>query len=394
MAGRRTGASYARHGRAAHRITAPMRALACATVVVLSMLGATARPALAAPDFSRSTIAIEPATPREADVVTFHVVMRNTGPDDAGAVYVTVEWPLMGFFVDGTGIEGAEIDHEARRITLAQVPLPAGSERRLTLRVLAPRDSGGDALSVSLRMSHFDSHTDHYDHATVTIDTRLADVGIPIAGVRVTRAGLVVLAVLAAGVLLWLVLRGLSGGSTRASDDGGFASLLASRIGPGSAAAAITIAVGFWVLFGSMARRDYQSLSWPETTCTILGGRLSAQSTTRSGSSSPSSAPVDQTNYVPVLGLRYTVDGRETFSSGYDTGSRLGIGGRGGRTGELAQWTVGATTPCWYAPADPLDVVVVRGFGGAYLFALFPVPVFWLGLIGARAAVSRRPGRR
>lgn len=351
--------------------------------------------ASAAPDFSRTTITIAPATPREADVVTFHVVLRNSGPDDAGAVYVTVDWPLMGFFVDGSGIDGAAIDHEARRITLAQMPLPAGSERRLAVRVLAPRESGGDALSVALRMSHFDSGTDHYDRASVTVDTRLADPGVPIAGVRVTRAGIVVLVVLAAGVLLWLVLRGLSGGSTRAAGgDDGFTSLLAARIGPGSAAAAITIAVGFWVLFGSMAWRDYQSLSWPETTCTILGGRLSAQSTTRGSTSSPSSAPRDDTNYVPVLGLKYVVDGRETYSSGYDTGSRLGIGGRGGRTEELARWTVGATTPCWYAPADPLDVVVQRGFGGAYLFAVLPVPVFWLGLIGARAAVSRRPRRR
>lgn len=385
-----TRASYARRHMAAHTIAAPMRVLACATSIALLLFGAAA-PVQAAPDFSRSSITIAPAAPREADLVTFTVVLRNTGPDDAGAVYVTLDWPLMGFFVDGTGIDGAEIDHQARRITLSQVPLPAGGERRLVLRVLAPRDSGGDALSLALRMSHFDSHTDHYDRATVTIDTRLAETGIPIAGVRVTRAGVVVLAVLAAGLLLWLVLRGLAAGPPPvAGSDDGFASLLASRIGPGSAAAAITIAVGFWVLFASMAWRDYQSLSWPETTCTILGGRLSAQSTTRGSTSSPSSAPRDETNYVPVLGLKYAVDGREAYSSGYDTGSRLGIGGRGGRTEELAQWTVGAATPCWYAPADPLDVVVQRGFGGAYLFALFPVPVFWLGLIGARAALSRR----
>lgn len=361
---------------------------------LLALLAVQAQ-ASAAPDFSKTTIAIEPAAPREADVVTFHVVLRNSGPDDAGAVYVTLDWPLMGFFVDGAGIDGAEVDHEARRLTLAQVALPAGSDRRLALRVLAPRESGGDALSVALRMSHFDSHVDHYDRATVTIDTRLADPGVPIAGVRVTRAGVMVLVVLAAGVLLWLVLRARSGGSTRAAGgDDGLASMLALRIGPGSAAAAITIAVGFWVLFGAMAWRDYQSLSWPQTTCTILGGRLSAQSTTRSSASPATGTQRDDTNYVPVLGLRYMVNGHETYSSGYDTGSRLGIGGRGGRTEELARWTVGATTPCWYAPADPLDVVVQRGFGGAYVFALLPIPVFWLGLIGARAAVSRPPRRR
>ncbi|MFN7978571.1 MAG: DUF3592 domain-containing protein [Vicinamibacterales bacterium] len=372
-----------------------MRHVVRVSLLVLLALGGAVPVALAGPDFTKTIIAIEPSAPREADLVTFVVTLRNTGPDDAGAVYVTLDWPLMGFFVDGSGIDGAEIDHDARRITLSQVPLPAGGERRLAIRVLAPRDSGGDALSVALRMSHFDSGTDHYDRASVTVDTRLAEPGVPIAGVRVTRAGIVVLVVLAAGVLLWLTLRGMAGGSSAAASVGGaFTSMLASRIGPGSAAAAITIAVGFWVLFASMAWRDYQSLSWPATTCTILGGRLSAQSTTRSSSSPATGTQRDDTNYVPVLGLRYMVDGRETYSSGYDTGSRLGIGGRGGRAEELARWAVGATTPCWYAPADPLDVVVQRGFGGAYLFALLPVPVFWLGLIGARAAVSRTPRRR
>ena len=367
-----------------------MRVSAFAALILVTACVAVVRPASAAPDFSKTTITIEPDAPLEADLVTFTIRLRNTGPDDAGAVYVTVDWPLMGFFVDGAGIDGAEIDHEARRITLSQVALPAGAERRLAVRVLAPRDSGGDALSASLRMSHFDSGTDHYDHATVTIDTRLADPGVPMGGVRVTRAGIVVLIVLAGGVLLWLALRLLAPSQPPTVPGGGLGALLASRVGPGSAAAAITIAVGFWVMFAAMAWRDYQSLSWPETTCTILGGRLSAQSTTRSSTSPATGAQRDDTNYVPVLGLRYLVDGRETYSSGYDTGSRLGIGGRGGRTAELAQWTVGGTTPCWYSPADPLDVVVQRGFGGAYLFALFPVPVFWLGLLGARASVTRR----
>ena len=367
-----------------------MRVSAFAVLLLATASVAVVRPASAAPDFSKTTIAIEPASPREADLVTFVVTLRNAGTDDAGAVYVTLDWPLMGFLVDGTGLDGAEIDHEARRITLSQVPLPAGGERRIALRVLAPRDSGGDTLSVALRMSHFDSQTDHYDRAMVTIDTRLADAGVPIGGVRVTRAGIVVLIVLAGGVLLWLGLRLAAAPRPPAVRAGGLGALLASRVGPGSAAAAITVAIGFWVLFASMAWRDYQSLSWPETTCTILGGRLSAQSTTRSSTSPATGAQRDDTSYVPVLGLRYLVDGRETYSSGYDTGSRLGVGGRGGRTAELAQWTIGGTTPCWYAPADPLDVVVQRGFGGAYLFALFPVPVFWLGLLGARAAVTRR----
>lgn len=363
-----------------------MRRVSCPCLALAIVIGGLVPPAVAAPDFSASTIAIAPETPLEADLVTFTIRLRNSGPDDAGWVYVAIEWPQMGFLADATGIDGAEVDHEARTITLQQLPLPAGGEHRVVVRILAPRDSGGDTLRLSLRMSHFDSGTNHYDTAATTIDTRVSESGVVLGGLRVNRAAFVVLGVLAFGAILWLVLLALAGGRERSG--AGRARGLAS--GPTAAAAALTVSVGFFVLFASMAWRDYQSLSWPETTCTILGGRLSAQATTRSSTRPASGTSRDDTSYVPVLGLKYAVDGRETYSSGYDTGSRLGVGGLGGRTAELAQWSVGATTPCWYAPSDPLDVVVLKGFGGAYVFALLPVPVFWLGLAAARGALSRR----
>ncbi len=359
-----------------------MRALTIITAAVMAVIGLAAGPASAAPDFAKTTITAAPAEPREADVVTFTVVLRNTGADDAGAVYVSVEWPLMSFLVDITGLDGAEIDHQARTATLT-LPLAAGAERQVMVRVLAPRDSGGDTLTLALRMSHFWSDTEWWDRTSVTVDTRLRQDGVAVGGLRVAPAGLATFAVLGAGVVLWLVLLARSGRSAGASG-------LAARLGPGTAALAITTAVGFWALFATMAWRDYRSLTaWPETTCTVLGGRLSAVATTRS-STSPATGQTsrDDTSYVPVLGLVYDVAGRRTYSSGFDTGSRLGVGGRGGRLGELAQWTVGTTTPCWYDPADPLDVVVLRGFGGAYLFALLPLPVFLLGIWRARSLLA------
>lgn len=330
----------------------------------MTLLVVTA-PAIAAPDFSTSTITIAPTTPLEADLVTFTLRLRNTGPDDAGWVYVAIEWPQMGFLADATGVDGAEIDHEARTITVSQMPLPTGAERQVTVRILAPRDSAGDTLRLSLRMSHFDSDTNQYDTAATIIDTRVTESGVALGGLRLTSAGVVVLAVLVCGALLVLVVR------------------------PVGAGMALAVSGSFLVVFAAMAWRDAQSLSWPETTCTILGGRLSAQATSRSGTRTTSGTSRDDTSYVPVLGLKYAVDGREIYSSGYDTGSRLGVGGLGGRTAELAQWSVGATTPCWYAPGDPLDVVVLRGFGGAYLFALLPLPMFWFGLRIASGARSR-----
>ena len=361
---------------------------ACRAAFLAVLLAST--PAWAAPDFSTSEILASSETPLEADLVTFTIILRNSGADAAGAVYFWAEWPLMGFLVDSQGFDGAEVDQEARKLTLT-FPLTAGGERRFIVRVLAPRDSGGDALTLAIRATHFDSGTEHWDRKTVTVDSRPGSGGIMIGGYRITPAGLATLGVLAGGALLWLVVSfraGRSGAPAAARTVGG---VFASRVGPGAAAAAVTIAVGFWAVFGAMAWRDYQSLtSWPQTTCTILGGRLSAQGTTRtSRTSGTAQQRTDDTNYVPVLGLKYAVMGQERYSSGYDTGSRIGIGGQGGRTEELSRWMVGGSTPCWYNPADPLDVVVLNGFGGAYLFALFPIPVFLVGAARIRSIFAR-----
>ena len=364
---------------------------ACRAALFAMLLLST--PAWSAPDFSKTEILVSTEAPLEADIITFTVVVRNTGADDAGSVYFWAEWPLMGFLVDSQGFDGAELDPEARKLTLT-FPLAAGGERQFVVRVLAPRDAGGDALTLAIRATHFGSNTEHWDRKTVTVDTRLADGGVAIGGYRIMPAGLATLAVLAGGALLWLVValraRRPAARGPRDAATGGLGGAFASRVGSGAAAAAVTMAIGFWAMFGAMAWRDYQSLwSWPQTTCTILGGRLSAQATTRaSRTSGTAQQRTDETNYVPVLGLKYEADGKETYSSGYDTGSRIGIGGQGGRAEELSRWTVGGTTPCWYNPSDPLDVVVLNGFGGAYLFALFPLPVFLIGAARIKAIVA------
>jgi hypothetical protein len=368
-----------------------MASRACRAALLALLLAA---PAWAAPDFSKSEILVSSESPLEADIVTFTVVLRNSGADDAGSVYFSAEWPLMGFLVDSTGFDDAEVDAAARTLML-WFPLEAGGERRFVVRVLAPRDSGGDALTLAIRAAHFDSSTEHWDRKTVTVDTRVGTGGIAVGGLRVAPAGLATFAVLVVGALLWLVvsIRAGHSGETGRATAGEVTSgdVFASRVGPGSAVAAVMVAVGFWIVFGAMAWRDYRSLtSWPQTTCTILGGRLSAQGTTRaSRTSGTAQGRTDETSYVPVLGLKYVADGQETYSSGYDTGSRIGIGGQGGRTDELSRWVVGGTTPCWYNPADPRDVVVLNGFGAAYLFALLPIPVFLLGAVRIRSLFAR-----
>jgi hypothetical protein len=254
------------------------------------------------------------------------------------------------------------------------------------VRVLAPRDSGGDALTLAVHLAHYASGTELRDRKTVTVDTRAAPTGERLGGLRIAPAGLATLALLLLGGALRLVLL-VAAPDWRSRARGGFDRL----VGPGAAVIALTVALGFWTLSATMAWRDWQALArWPETTCTVLGRRLAATGTTRSTGTGAGGTRRDDTVHAPVLGLRYPVNGRDMLSSGYDTGSSLGVGGRAGRQRELAAWTVGSTTPCWFDPDDPGDVVVRRGFGGAYLFALLPVPLFLLGAHRFRSLLTRR----
>ena len=206
---------------------------------------------------------------------------------------------------------------------------------------------------------------------------------------RITPAGLVSLAFLLAILVLWVLgrVRSRRGPST---DRRGrpVPRVLARGTGPIPGALAIVIALGFWTLFGSMAWRDWRSLAWPETTCTVLDRRLKIETATSGTGGSRTTEYFDK-----LLALRYQAAGVDTISTGFDTGSRLQIGGGANARQELERWAIGATVPCWFDPEDPRDVVVVPGFGGAYLFALFPLPVFLFGVWLLRTRIAGRGGR-
>jgi hypothetical protein len=78
--------------------------------------------------------------------------------------------------------------------------------------------------------------------------------------------------------------------------------------------------------------------------------------------------------------MRYLVDGVETFSSGYTTGSALNFNTRAGAGSVFDRFAIGSTHLCWYDPQHPRTVVLARGPGGAYIFALLPIPVLLIGL--------------
>lgn len=333
----------------------------------------------ARPDFTTSEITLAEEPVVEGEVAVFRLILRNTGDGPAEAAQLRIQWPLMGYLLEVRGLDQPQTDHDERVVT-GSLTLPMGGEHKVELAVLAPRDSGGDALSVSVQLIHFHSMAETWLHKTITVDTRPRSDGIVVGGVRITTAGLVTLTWLAV-TLLAIMAVSVIGGSAGSS-----------LFGPRAGMAGIMIAIGFWLIFASMAWRDYRTLSqWKETTATIVGRRVATQNVSNSQRRSSGSGMESHSSEVskPEFALRYAAEGHELLSTGYDTGSSLRVGGgKAQLEKEFREWTVGKQVPCWYDPQEPTDVVIKRGFGGAYLFALLPLFPFWIGWMMLRRPLS------
>jgi hypothetical protein len=361
----------------------PLRPVHSSFLRLMGLLLLTIVPSFlsAVPDFTQSVITASAEEPVEGDVVRFTVNLKNSGDAAAESAELTIEGPLAGFLIGTGGLNEPVIDPEAQKVSASLSLLP-GAEKQIWVDVLTPRDSGGDALTLAVHLAHYDSGAELWDRKTISVDTRLSQSGIPVGGLRIAPAAFVVLGWFILFAVAWLGVR-LWVGSRARSD---------RLFGPGAAVTAMMVAVGFWMFFAAMAWRDYRALTtWTETTATIVGKRIVSQSVSssqRRSSGSGTSSGTSET-FSPEFALRYTVDGAPLYSSGYDTGSSLRFGGRAQREREMKEWTVGTQVPCWYDPADPRDVVVRRGFGGAYFFALLPLPIFWLGFVLLRGSISR-----
>lgn len=333
----------------------------------------------AKPDFMASEITAASKTVLEGELAHFKLWLRNRGDEAADPTQLRIQWPLMGHLVEVRGLDNAKTDHDAREIT-ASVSLPMGTERIVEVAVLAPRDAGGRMLSMTVQMIHYHTMAENWIHGSVAIDTRVRQDGARIGGLRVAPAGLMTLG--------WLVATGLAVGMAGLLADGRDQSRF---FGPRAGVTAIMIATGFWLVFAAMAWRDWRVLrEWTETTGTIIGRRVEMQTVSSNQRLSSGATSQTRTSDVskPEFALRYRVEGREMLSTGYDTGSSLRMGGgKAQLEKEFREWTVGAQVPCWYDPHDPTDVVVKRGFGGAYLFALLPLFPFLIGL-----SILRRKG--
>ena len=197
-----------------------------------------------------------------------------------------------------------------------------------------------------------------------------------------TRAGMVVTALLAlmiVGALVIVVRARLQAEAPL----GESASSQPTGILVGAWAATL-IAVGFLLFFVALAHEDWRAYSdYRETRCTVFGSEVDAfQSRSRSSD--------QEQSYKPVFAVRYPVDGVEMFSTGYTTASAFNFNTRASAGSVFERFAIGTTHPCWYDPQDPRTVVLVRGPGGAYVFALLPIPVLLIGLSMLKGSRRRK----
>lgn len=127
----------------------------------------------------------------------------------------------------------------------------------------------------------------------------------------------------------------------------------------------IVIALGLLACLVAVGYGDWRAnFRFHETRCTIVDSMIDTVRSSRSKSI---------TTYAPVFVVRYDVQGRETFSSGFGANSRLASGSRDPSRRIVEDMAIGSEHPCWYDPDDPKVILLDRSLGGAYLFALLPL---------------------
>jgi hypothetical protein len=153
----------------------------------------------------------------------------------------------------------------------------------------------------------------------------------------------------------------------------------------GGAWGAVVFGVGFLMCVCAIGYDDWRAYAaYRVTRCTGFGWEFDSfvhrGSRTDGGNES----------FKPVFALRYPVDGVETYSTGYTTASAFNANTRADAGSVFERFAIGTDHPCRYDPQEPKTVVLARGPGGAYVFALMPIPVLLVGLGMLRGLRLRR----
>ncbi len=345
-------------------------------LLLVSLLAGPTLAARAQAEFGNSSLSA-PAEARELDPVEFVLTLRNTGFEPPVSFEAHVTLPPSGLFVSAS--PGLRFDPAER--SLAGSPrVGPGQAVELRFTLLAAPQSDGTLLSPMASLRSYPAGGTTL-HASVAVGPRRRPGElVPLLGpFQATRAGLAVLAFLAVAAA-GLGAAGLVAAARRRAGRRAASPVAAIR-----GAAAVVVAAGFLAIFAGLARDDARLFShYREAVCTVTDGAGRAQ-LSRSGQKTT-------VTVAPAVAVRFELQGRQVFGAGFDGPTRLGIGGGEALARALEPFATGAVVPCWYDPDDPARVVVRRGPGGAYLFALFPLPVLLLGLWQLRRGLALGAG--
>jgi hypothetical protein len=167
---------------------------------------------------------------------------------------------------------------------------------------------------------------------------------------------------------------------------------MSTKSGPPGVEVWVLIGLPFLAFVGGLLALDFvpegrANYFYVEGRCVVLDKRLVEY---------PPSGKAINSTYRPEFLIRYTVAGREYQPWAYKA-TRSSSALRWPKERTLESFTVGQAYPCWYDPADPSQVVLVRGYSwlsSAPLLVVFGVLAFFTGrglvghLRGARGAAD------
>ncbi|MGE4081273.1 MAG: hypothetical protein AB7F22_37640 [Reyranella sp.] len=326
----------------------------------------------AEPDFTTSSATFEPVPAISGSLVRYTVVVSNTGGDSS---YTRITIALPPGYLIATSDDCAAATPSGGRLLWYEGRFAAGARQECRVTLLPRPDAAGTIATLATEIATPPSGYFRLEARPTLVappnpDTvYLGPLGITPAGVA--TLGLLTLAAVGAAALAM---------KTRPDRAG-------MRLSIGAWIAIVT-SIGFLVYFASLARNDLRShTEFQETSCVIVDSSIRAFKSSGKNSGS---------TYAPEFAVRYDARGVETYSVASPPATSVSVGWIGSSQQALERLAVGSTQPCWFDPNDVKIVLLDRGPGGAYFFALLPLLVLALGswmLAGAlRSRSSSRPG--
>lgn len=334
-------------------------------------------------DFSASRAIASRSTVYPRETVDFNVTIANRGTAAPNWVEVENVVPTSALLVSYPPDWKRDPEKHSIRWSGSIGP---GETKQYTVTVIAAPDTEGNRLSNDVAIRYEGS--EYHVWTNVDVDTKLAPPFIRFGGFGITRAGAVVLLFLA----VLIVAASAATVVVRISGTGSVRLLGARTPALVSATILIVICLGFLTMFGFIAAEDRRILEeWREARATVLDSSVSIASL--ASTRPPAGARRADAVATPRFALRYSTPAGEIVSVSRETPSKTKRGGGFAEAAAaLASAQPGATVRVWYDPANPQDVVLARGYGGAYFFAIIPAGV--LLLASMLFAGSLRAARR